>query len=64
MATVTTIYGDMDDAQLRRVETSGEDESAFYSAVEYYLGDELVHRSARVDLKLGLTPEILTEAFG
>lgn len=61
---VNTIHGPMDDAKLRRVETSGEDDAAFYSAVEYYLGDELVHRSARVDLKHGLTPELLTEALG
>ena len=60
---IPTIYGDMDEAELRRVDISAEDDKAFYTAVEYYKGDELVHRSARVDLKVGLTTELIAEAF-
>lgn len=43
MSIVTTIYGDMDEALLVKRVGPG--------FVEYYLKDELVHRSASVDLE-------------
>lgn len=48
---VTTIYGDMDDSKLRKVEGSEDRPDAFVSWVEYWLGDELVHRSVHGALK-------------
>lgn len=51
MATITTTHGDMDDALLRRVDGSKEDDHEQTTWVEYYLGEELVHRSVHVTLK-------------
>jgi hypothetical protein len=61
---INTIYGEMDEALLQKREYTGEDDNAFYWAVEYYLNDELVHRSARVDLKRGFDLNIETEKLG
>ena len=53
MPKISTIYGDMDEADLRKVEIVMAD----YTAVEYYKADELVHtkqaHSAGVE-KIGL----------
>jgi hypothetical protein len=62
--TIETIYGPMEEDLLRKVELTDEDDNAHYWAVEYYLKDELVHRSARVDLKRGLALDIFTERLG
>jgi len=51
---ITTIYGLMDDSLLRKVEGGFEDDNEKTSWVEYYLKDELVHRSANIALKKGL----------
>ena len=48
---VTTTKGDMDDALLRRQDGELENEDEHTTWTEYYLGDELVHRSAHVRLK-------------
>ena len=48
---VTTIYGEMDESALRKVEGGVDNENERTTWVEYYLGDELVHRSAHVTLK-------------
>ena len=48
---ITTTKGMMDEATLRRVDELKENENAFAAAVEYYDGDELVHRSVNVFLK-------------
>jgi hypothetical protein len=48
---ITTTHGDMDDSLLRRVDGSVDNENESSTWVEYYLGDELVHRSAHVTLK-------------
>lgn len=48
---VTTIYGEMDESTLRKVEGGLDNENERTTWVEYYLGDELVHRSAHVTLK-------------
>lgn len=61
---IETIYGPMDEDQLKRVDTVDEDDDATYSAVEYYLGTELVHRSAHVALKRGFNMDFLTERLG
>lgn len=52
---VTTTHGDMDDSQLRRVDGELDNEIEHTTWVEYYLGDELVHRSVHVRLKQAAT---------
>lgn len=51
MATVTTIHGDMDDSLLVKKEGAFENDNECTTWVEYWLNDELVHRSAHIDLK-------------
>lgn len=51
MALVTTTKGDMDDSLLERKDGSFEDENELTTWTEYWLEDELVHRSVHVTLK-------------
>jgi hypothetical protein len=48
---VTTTKGDMDDSLLRRQDGELDNEDEHTTWTEYYLDDELVHRSAHVRLK-------------
>ncbi len=48
---IPTIHGDLDDARLRKVEGVLDNAHEHTTWVEYYLDDELVHRSAAVTLK-------------
>jgi hypothetical protein len=48
---VTTTKGDMDDSLLVKQEGSLDNDVETTTWVEYYLEDELVHRSAHVTLK-------------
>jgi len=52
MALVTTIHGEMDDSLLEKKEGSLDNDNETTSWVEYWLGEELVHRSAHVTLKV------------
>ena len=56
---VTTTKGDMDDSLLVRKDGNMEDSNEKTSWVEYYLGDELVHRSVHVELKNPLVTETI-----
>ena len=56
---VTTTKGDMDDSLLVRKDGNMEDSNEKTSWVEYYLGDELVHRSVHVELKNSLVTETI-----
>lgn len=58
MTMITTTKGKMDDSLLRKVEGGLDDERENTTWVEYYLGDELVHRSVHVRLKQ--SPTILS----
>lgn len=49
--TVPTIYGDMDARELVKREGVIDDDNELTTWVEYWKGDELVHRSAHVTLK-------------
>lgn len=51
MALINTIHGEMDDSQLEKKEGLYEDDNERTTWVEYWMGDQLVHRSAHVDLK-------------
>ena len=48
---VTTTKGDMDDSLLVKKTGSVDNDIEYTEWVEYYLSDELVHRSAHVTLK-------------
>ena len=48
---VTTTKGEMDDSLLERREGSVDNDNESTTWVEYWLADELVHRSAHVRLK-------------
>jgi hypothetical protein len=48
---VNTTKGVMDDSLLLKKEGSIDNENEYTTWVEYYLNDELVHRSAHVTLK-------------
>ena len=56
---VTTTKGDMDESLLVRKDGNMEDHNEKTSWVEYYLGDELVHRSVSVELKNSLATETI-----
>ena len=56
---VTTTKGDMDDSLLVRKDGNMEDSNEKTSWVEYYLDDELVHRSVSVELKNSLVVETI-----
>lgn len=53
MALITTTHGDMDEAQLRRVDGQVDNDNELTTWTEYWLGAELVHRSVHVTLKKG-----------
>lgn len=48
---VNTIHGEMDDSLLQKREGSEDRPDALVSWIEYWLGDELVHRSVHGVLK-------------
>ena len=56
---VTTTKGEMDDSLLVRKDGNMEDSNEKTSWVEYYLDDELVHRSVSVELKNSLVVETI-----
>lgn len=51
---INTTHGEMDEAILRKVEGVVDNDIEHTSWVEYWSGDELVHRSVHVALKQGL----------
>lgn len=57
MAQITTTHGLMDEADLRRNDVHQENDNEIVDAVEYFLGDELVHRSVHVHLKHSQPPQ-------
>jgi hypothetical protein len=57
---VTTIHGEMDDSLLEKKEGSIDNDIEFTTWTEYWLNDELVHRSVHVSLKT--SPALFAEA--
>jgi hypothetical protein len=51
MALVTTTKGDMDESLLEKREGTVDNDNELTTWVEYWDGEELVHRSAHVTLK-------------
>lgn len=64
MAQITTTKGLMDEALLRRVDGELDNDNEHTTWVEYYDGDELVHRSANIALKRGLQLEAVGGQIG
>ena len=60
---ITTTLGLRDDSEFRRVDIVVDNDNEHTMAVEYYLGDELVHRSVHVHLKQGLTSAVIAASF-
>jgi hypothetical protein len=52
---INTTHGMMDESLLTKKEGSVNNDNEHTTWIEYYLGDELVHRSAHVTLKKGLS---------
>ena len=61
---ITTIYGDMDESLLTKKEGETDSPTDLAKWVEYYKGDELVHRSVHVHLKQGLGIESTLGSIG
>jgi len=59
MATITTTRGEMDEANLTKKEGAIETDHEFTKWVEYWIDEELVHRSVHVHLKQ--TPTLFPE---
>jgi hypothetical protein len=57
---VNTIHGEMDDSLLVRKDGSVDNDIEFTTWTEYWLDDELVHRSVHVTLKT--SPPLFAEA--
>jgi hypothetical protein len=65
MAMIATIHGEMDESLLRRVDGVLDNDHEHTTWVEYWRGEELVHRSVHVTLKEwpdGMTG--IAETFG
>lgn len=61
---VMTTKGEMDESFLLKKEGSVDNENEYTTWVEYYLDDELVHRSAHVTLKKSLLTDFATQLLG
>ena len=57
---VNTIHGEIDDSLLEKKEGSLDNDNEFTTWTEYWLNDELVHRSVHVTLKT--FPTLFAEA--
>lgn len=63
MPLISTTHGDMDADTLRKVEGVVDTEHEYTTWVEYYLDDELVHRSVHVALKKSLDVIAAQQSF-
>lgn len=63
MTIVTTTKGDMDTSLLEKKEGGFEDDNETTNWVEYYLDNELVHRSVHVHLKRNVFSESVIQPF-
>lgn len=63
MNMITTTKGDMDESLLEKREGSVDNDNETTNWVEYWQGDELVHRSVNMVLKRGVFAEGETQAI-
>jgi hypothetical protein len=54
MPLIFTTHGELEESTLRKIEGAVDNDHECTTWVEYYLGDELVHRSVHVTLKEGI----------
>jgi hypothetical protein len=64
MAQITTTKGLMEESLLVKKEGQVDNDNEFTTWVEYYLNDELVHRSAHVRLKKNVVADGIAASFG
>lgn len=64
MAIITTTKGDMDENLLSKKEGTVDNDNEYTTWVEYWLNDELVHRSAHVTLKKSPFTAVETAPLG
>jgi len=63
MAIINTTKGEMDESLLVKKTGEMEDDNERTNWIEYYLDDELVHRSVHVHLKKNVVAESITTSF-
>jgi protoporphyrinogen oxidase len=63
MNMITTTKGEMDESLLEKREGSLDNDTETTSWVEYWLGEELVHRSVNMVLKRGVFADGETQAI-
>ena len=61
MNMITTTKGDMDESLLEKREGSLDNDTETTTWVEYWLGEELVHRSVHMALKRGVFADGIIE---
>jgi hypothetical protein len=64
MALVNTTHGEMDDSLLTRKDGVYEDDNEKTTWIEYWLNDELVHRSVHVELKQNVLADGMAAMLG
>ena len=60
---ITTTKGDMDESLLEKREGSTDNDTETTSWVEYWLGEELVHRSVHMALKRGVFADGISQTI-
>jgi len=60
---ITTTKGDMDESLLEKREGSVENDTETTTWVEYWLGEELVHRSVHMALKRGVFADGISQTI-
>jgi hypothetical protein len=60
---VTTTKGEMDDSLLEKKEGSLDNDNEYTTWVEYWLDNELVHRSVHVELKKAVGLSAVAASF-
>ena len=63
MALITTTKGEMDESLLEKKAGSVDNDNETTTWVEYWLGGELVHRSAHVALKRNVSSAVEAASF-
>lgn len=61
---INTIYGEMDENDLEKRSGVDENDDEKISWVEYWLNDEMVHRSVHVHLKKNVMSELFAQPIG
>ena len=63
MTMVTTTKGEMDESLLEKKEGFVDNDNEYTTWVEYWLGEELVHRSVHVALKKNVSSAVEAASF-